>query len=416
MMTHVAAILILLAAVPALAAPQARSPLDSIQVNGWVNSMKPERNKPLLLTVSLKNAGTDRVGPLEVQIHPFAANHDISQPLGGIHLQPHESIFRTITVVPNQSGLVVLLVGLRSGATGQLRLEKVGTVEIVDPPTYFERHRDVLTIAGPFVSALIVALIAVVVQLFLFRGGRRQKAAETVGEVVSEQARVYYATMSGAISELARSLDCVSKSTTDAERNHFARRAFFFFGIFLYKESEFTFHEGLFYLPHLWAEDVVAKLLSEVSEGIRLPLVHEAVVHKCFSDAFRIRTSYDKDDPTIRFRVRTFSDLDALLQKPPGEMTSEERDLLVAFNAALPQIVDAATIERIGAIERALRAVITYEFTELFSHWYQGENARRALPKAAPPDFEAISGDVANWDTVVRVLGKMDAAASSKTV
>ncbi len=412
----VAGVIFLVAvAVPALAAPPARNPIDNIQVNGWPSSMKPERDSPLLVTVSLKNTGTTSAGPFEVEVQPFAARHDINQPLSGIRLRPQESTARTITVLPNHTGPVELLVRLRSGTSGDLRFEKIGVVEIVEPLTLFQRYRDLLTLAGPFVSALIVAVMTLTLQLFLFQGGRRQKAHETVSQIVTAQSRDYYSAVLSAVSELARSLRHVSTSGTNTQRDHFVRRAFYFFGVFIYKESEFAFRGGLFYLPHLWAEDVVARLLTEISEQVKLPLMHEAIVHKCFSDVERIRNRYDKDDPTIRFAVRTFHDLDELLQRPVSATTpSEERDLVAAFSAAAPQFADPEVIERIRAIEAQLRAVITYEFTKMFGHWYRGRNARRTLPEKPPEDFEAISGEDAHWEAILDAASKEDRAGSSQ--
>jgi hypothetical protein len=393
----------LMAVVNVVAAPARVGRLDSIQINGWPNSMKPEHNKPLRLTIGLRNTSTASVGPFELEIQPFAARHDISQPLSGISLLPHEATARIVTVLPDQTGPVEVLVRLRSGTTGDVRFEKIGVIEVVDVPTFFERHRALLTIAGPIASALIVAFVTVAIQFVLFQGGRRQKAHETVAQIVSEQARDYYSAILGATGELARSLQQVSK-TTGSDREHFIRRAFFFFGLFLYKESEFAFRGGFFYLPHLWAEDVVAKLLTEISEQIKLPLGHEAVIHKCFSDLGRIRAGWDKDDPTIKFKVRTFRDLDEVLQKPRDQMTADEVGLHAALEAAAPQLMDSMVIDRIRVVERALRAVITYEFTKVFSHWYRGGNANRTLPKTLPKDFDGISGDVADWNAVRRIV------------
>lgn len=384
----------------------ARASLDDIQINGWVSSAKPEVNQAITLTISLRNAGPTTVGPIEIEmLPPFTLAHDLRQSLSRLELRPKQWIFRTATIRPSQKGPVPLVIRLRVATSDEVRHEHIGSVEVLEPPSIWQENRDLLASVVPMSVATLAVLATIGVQLFVLRGARRQKTAESVATMVVNQGREYYAGMSGALRGLQRSLDKMA-TAAEGERKHLLRRAFFFFGMFLYKENEFPFSHGFMYLPHLWAEEAVAWIILRVFELVPLTQRQEAVVHKCFSDIERLHNASHAGDVTVVFKARTLYELEQLLLKDNAEMSEAERELREVYGAVCKRLTDGAVASTIGDLERALRAIIEYEFTEVFREWYGGGAADRAIPELPPEDFEAISGGTADWQTVRRTLGR----------
>ena len=103
-------------------AATAHASLDDIQVNGWVSSVKPEVNEPVNLTVTLRNAGKDIVGPVEIEtLPPFTLTYDLQQPFSGLQLKPQQQIIRAARIVPSHKGPAPLVIQLRIGTTGDAR-------------------------------------------------------------------------------------------------------------------------------------------------------------------------------------------------------------------------------------------------------------------------------------------------------
>jgi hypothetical protein len=218
--------------------------------------------------------------------------------------------------------------------------------------------------------------------------------------IITDQGRDYYFSVSGALKELVSALQALQRPGEAEECEHLKRRAFFFFGMFIYKEHEFAFSHGYIYLGHLWAEAAVRRLVNEIVGVIQLTPVDEAVVHKCFSDRWHFRNDAAAG---ITFKVRSLYDLEQVLL---GEATvpREAGDRLrEVYSRVSPQFTRPTVLERLECRVRAVRSIVEYEFTKLFEDWYAGEKGARVIPKKAPTDFENIVGP-GSWRSIRQLL------------
>ncbi len=164
------------------------------------------------------------------------------------------------------------------------------------------------------------------IQARTLRATREQKSAESVAQIILATGREYYGTMSGALLRLAEAAKRLDATPSPAERDHLLVRCFFFFGTFLYKENEFTFSANIIFLPDLWAEGAVRRMIDAVLTLVPLDQPQEAILHKCFSDIALLQR-----DPSARKHVavgaRNLFELETLLNERALTVRAEHRQL-----------------------------------------------------------------------------------------
>jgi hypothetical protein len=238
---------------------------------------------------------------------------------------------------------------------------------------------------------VVTAFVTIGVQWRVLRSTRQQKASESVIQIVTAQGRDYYFTMSGALKNLIGALEAVQASTPGAERDHLVRRAFFFFGIFAYKENEFAFNHGFLFLGHLWGELAVRRIVDRIMTLVPMARSNEAIVHKCFSDMWRVHKGSAGADAAQIFSLRTLYDLEQILSKPPWGFSAPEAALRLAYDAVTPHLLKRETLEQLRPLAKALAAVLEYEFTKLFQDWYAGAKGQREMPTRPPQGWSDVA-------------------------
>jgi hypothetical protein len=352
--------------------------------------------------ILLQNIGPSTVSPVAVDLPQFVLQDAERGALKGLTLPPRSRLLRRVAIVPRHAGPFDVEVQLTTPSDAVL--EPVARLEVVEPPGFWGTYGP---IGIPLVVALVAAVVTVGMQILVWRGTRQQKAAESVVEIVTTQGREYYFALSGALKNLVVALDAIPASQ-GAEREHLLRRAFFFFGIFTYKENEFGFNHGVLYLGHLWGELAVRRIIDQVKALFPLGPQNEAIIHKCFSDMWRVPSGSAGPDSAQLFSVRTLYDLERLLTKPFWRSSGSEQALQHAYDAVTPRFQDAAVREQLQRVVRALAAILEYEFTKLFKDWYAGPKARRQMPSDAPPDFDEIVGGAPTWAEVRALVAPAD--------
>jgi len=280
-------------------------------------------------------------------------------------------------------------------------LVPIARLEAIAPPGFWVTY---LPLIIPVAVAIVAAVVTILIQLRVLRATKQEKASESVVQIVTSQGRDYYFAVSGALKEFASTLERLSRAAAPLDREHLSRRAFFFFGIFLYKENEFAFRYGYLYLGHLWAEAAIRRILDEVSSLFLLAPPDEAVVHKCFSDMDRLHrgATMPEHDPCL-FKIRTLYDLEAVLISK--EASESVRDLQRVFSSVRAHFTDQARLQRLQALARDFRRILEYEFTKLFQDWYAGPKGERQIPQEPPPDFDKIAGR-GSWAEVLKTLNE----------
>ena len=394
----VLASLALLASPAGLAAqspPSVAGPLD-VQTILEVKKTAPGARVPV--TVRVVNRDASPIGPVEVKIRPLPL--DPAAPvLGPRLLLPGQSLAHAFTLLAEHAGTYAISVWIVDGNGTLLLAQEAGTLE-VSPTTWI----------GPSAPAIIAAIVTITgtlfIQIMIWRLNRRQRATEAVTQMVVGMARDYFGTLSGTLVELTRAVRAMrDPALSPREREHLRIRAFFFFGIFLHKENQFAFDQGVMFLPHLWAEGAVGTIVAAVLRLVPLSKEQEAVVHKCFSDIALVQRGAG-DAKGVDFQFRTLFDFEQMLREDRRDYAPvEQRRVREVYDAVKAEFEKAATIERIQTLEEALRAIIEYEFTVMFEDVYVSKTQERELPLAAPKGFDAIIDGVSWREVRERVLG-----------
>jgi len=369
-------------------------PLD-VQVILEVKKTTPGSRVPV--TVRLVNRGSAPVGPFEVKVRPLPL--DPAAPvLAPRLLVPGESLAHAFTLLAEREGTYAISVWLVDAGGELLLAQEAGTLEVA-PTTWI----------GPSAPAIIAAIVTIVgtifVQLMIWRLNRRQRSTEAVTQMVVGMARDYFGTLSGTLVELTRAVKALREpDISESEREHLRVRAFFFFGIFLHKENQFAFDQGVMYLPHLWAEGAVGTIVAAVLRLVDLKKEQEAVVHKCFSD-IAIMQRGPGDAKGVDFQFRTLFDFEQMLRAERQDYAPiEQRRVRAVYDAVKAKFEDPDIMERIETLEEALRAIIDYEFTVIFEDVYVSKEQERELPLVAPRNFDAIIDGVKWAEVRARVL------------
>jgi hypothetical protein len=310
---------------------------------------------------------------------------------------------------------------------------EAGGLEVVGDAGVFTPYRDVVpVIAAVFTSLGALAGTLVTLFLTLRKQGeilaetRRQKAADAVAQIVLHVVREYYGAIGGATSALAIAVRRLRGETTPEERQHLLVRAFFFFGTVLHKDNEFAFSQGLLFLPDLWAEADMRRMIDELLELVPLTHAQEAVVHKCFSDVARAQRTNEATQGTIK--ARNLYEVEKLLVDRVGHTGEDHRRVQEVFDAVKERFADPDVIEGIDDIDRAMHALMEFEFTIMFSDFYRRDGAseghasggrvRRARGAAAPratrrdrpddsPAFDEIVRDP-TWRATREILERIE--------
>jgi hypothetical protein len=375
--------------------PSVAGPLD-VQVILEIKKTTPGTRVPV--TVRVWNRGPAPLGPLEVKIRPLPL--DPSAPiLGPRLLMPGQSLAHAFTVLAEREGTYAISVWIVDGNGALLLAQEAGALEVASTSWI-----------GPSAPAIIAAIVTIVgtlfIQVMIWRLNRRQRTTEAVAQMVVGMARDYFGTLSGTLVELTRAVKAIrDPAISDREREHLRVRAFFFFGIFLHKENQFAFDQGVMFLPHLWAEGAVGAIVAAILRLVPLTKEEEAVVHKCFSDIAIVQRGAG-DAKGVDFQFRTLFDFEQMLREERRDYAPvEQRRVREVYDAVKARFEDPATIERIQTLEEALRAIIEYEFTVMFEDVYVSKTQERELPLVAPRGFDAIIDGV-TWQQVrERVLG-----------
>jgi hypothetical protein len=363
-------------------------PLD-VQVILEVKKAAPGARIPV--TVRVVNRGSGPIGPIEVRVRPLPL--DPSAPvLPPRLLVPGQAVSHAFTLIADHEGTFAISVWVVDANGALLLAQEAGTLEVA-PTTWI----------GPSAPAIIAAFVTIVgtlfIQVMVWRLNRRQRTTEAVTQMVVGMARDYYGTLSGTLVELARAVKAMRDAPAE-EREHLRIRAFFFFGIFLHKENQFAFDQGVMYLPHLWAENAVSTITARLLQLMNLRKEHEAVVHKCFSD-IAIMQRGPTDVKGVDFEFRTLFDFERMLRNERRDYAPlEQRRVREVYDAVRERFDSEEFIGPLLELEEALRAIIEYEFTVMFEEVYVGKDQERALPLAPPKGFDSIVDGVSTWDAV----------------
>ena len=394
----VLASLALLASPVGLAAqspPLVAGPLD-VQTILEVKKTTPGARVPV--TVRVVNRDASPIGPVEVKIRPLPLD-PVAPVLAPRLLLPGQSLAHAFTLLAEHAGTYAISVWIVDGNGTLLLAQEAGTLEVSST-----------TWIGPSAPAIIAAIVTITgtlfIQIMIWRLNRRQRATEAVTQMVVGMARDYFGTLSGTLVELTRAVRAMrDPALSPREREHLRIRAFFFFGIFLHKENQFAFDQGVMFLPHLWAEGAVGTIVAAVLRLVPLSKEQEAVVHKCFSDIALVQRGAG-DAKGVDFQFRTLFDFEQMLREDRRDYAPvEQRRVREVYDAVKAEFEKAATIERIQTLEEALRAIIEYEFTVMFEDVYVSKTQERELPLVAPKGFDAIIDGVSWREVRERVLG-----------
>jgi len=212
--------------------------------------------------------------------------------------------------------------------------------------------------------------------------------------------------MSGALLRLAEAARRLDATPSPAERDHLlVRCCCFFFGTFLYKGNEFTFSANIIFLPDLWAEGAVRRMIDAVLAPVPLDQPQEAILHKCFSDIALLQR-----DPSARKHVavgaRKLFELETLLNDRALTIRAEHRQLQEVYDAVRDRFLACDFIDGVQKINHAMKAIMEHEFTVMFQDFYKHEKGRRRRPTTLQ-EFDEIVRDP-TWTEVRAILDEVD--------
>ena len=378
-------------------AAQAVAPsTDPLDVHVILEVKKTLLGAKVPVSVRIINRTSAPVGPLEVRIRPLPRDESEPSPPPRA-LAAGQSLTQAHVLAATTAGTYTISVWILDARGDVLLVREAGTLEVVAPAWI-----------GPSAPAVVAAIVTIVgtllIQIVIWRLNRRQRTTETVAQMVVGMARDYFGTLSGTLVELARTVKGLPEAT-GAEREHLRVRAFFFFGVFLHKENQFAFDQGVMYLPHLWAENAVSTIAAGLLRLVPLTKQQEAVVHKCFADIALMQRG-SGDVKGVDFEFRTLYDFERMLRDERRDYAPvEQRRVREVFESVQSRFEDPDTIGRILDLEEALRAIIEYESTVMFQEVYVRKDQNRELPVDAPRGFDSIVDGVSTWQRVRHLVG-----------
>ena len=255
-------------------------------ISAALDTRKVFVGQPAQLLVQLANDGKAEIGPVEISVVPKS----LVAAKGIFMIPPGTLEEREIEIHPKQSGSFTVQARVVIGGRPFSTVD-AGVLEVVEAPGTFAPYRDIFPVVaalvatlGALAGTLVTLIVTVRKQKEILDETRRQKAADTVSQIVLQVARDYYGEIGGATAGLAGAARRLQAEGTAEEREHLLARCFFFFGTVLHKDNEFSFSQGLLFLPDLWAEADMRRMIDELLELVPLTQAQETVIHKCFSD------------------------------------------------------------------------------------------------------------------------------------
>jgi hypothetical protein len=377
---------------------------ERLSARPFVAARKVLVGQPVDVVVELVNPDASPVGPVSITMEGLAGAPvtitDVIVPRAG---------FKSVTISGgrNLPGTYDGRITVVSANGARLASVPTGSVEFVESPSQFSSYRDVVPVGAALlalVGTCITLIVTTVTQSRTLRATREQKATESAGQVILTTARDYYGAVSGAITYIASALRRLKPGLSDAEREHLLARAFFFYGTLLYRDNEFAFASNVIFLQDLWAEDAVRMLVDDTLALLPLTRSQEAIIHKCFSDIALIQRD-TTPAPDVSMRVRNVYEFEHAL-RDPMPISNAHRELQVVYGALKAEFAKPEVIDRILEMDRILRALIEYEFTELFSDFYRDRGGRGRPANLV--EFDEIAGGTARWSEVTAALTRWE--------
>jgi hypothetical protein len=344
-------------------------------ITAWLDAKKVLVGQRTQLIVRLVNDAAVPVAQVQIAVTPKSLIKDAAS-ITAFTVPAKAVIQREFEIQPEQIG--VFNVGAVVTIAGHpLPRIDAGALEVTEAPNRFAPYRDVVPVVAAFV-ALIGSLVALIFtvrnQKQILHETRRQKAAETVSQIVLQVARDYYGAIGGAVSGLASATRRLQAEVTAEEREHLLVRSFFFFGTVVHKDNEFSFGQGLLFLPDLWAEADMRRMIDEVLELVPLTQAQEAVVHKCFSDMAVLQRG--ENSSAVTLKARNLYELEKLLLDRFANIREDHRRVLEVFNEVKGRFATPEAATLVQDIERAMRGLMEYEFTIMFADFYRGRQPK----------------------------------------
>jgi hypothetical protein len=378
---------------------------DGLRGSAMLQARKIVAGSPTQLTVQVANPGPTEVKDIEILVTPrwsAAIDRAGSIPAGA-------TLTRDVEIRPESIGVFNIRAQVRQAGRPLLSLE-AGALEVVEASSRLAPYRDLVPI-----GASTVVLLGTLLTLWgtfrtqqrVLEETRRQRAKEALAQMILQVSRDYYGTVAGAVSALAEAARRL-QSATEEEREHLRVRCFFFYGTLLYKDNEFAFGQSLLFLPDLWAEADLRQLVDDVLDAVTMTRAQEAVVHKCFSD---VALMGDRaDTPRVTFQVRNLYEFETLLRDRGPYPRRELRQIQDVFDAVKTRFGEEEFVRSILDVERAMKAIMEYEFTTIYSDFYRPPDRPYAGSRDRPADlgdFDAIVGSP-SWTETMEILARLD--------
>jgi hypothetical protein len=346
---------------------------DGLTVSAMLDSRKLSVGKGADVSVRLSNPSKADLGPLELTVLPSGLNGTKQVvTLAAGTMEEHQ--LRVMATEPGS-----FLVRVRVSLAGRpVATVEAGTLDVVESPSALPLPVAValVTAVAAFFTNAVTLWVTWRNQRHILLETRQQKAADAVAQIVLQVARDFYGAISGATSELAVAARRLSANNPNEDQEHLLVRFFFFFGVIVHKDNEFGFSQGLLFLPDLWAEADMRRMIDEILELVPLTQAQEAVIHKCFSDVAILQAL--KDSPTLTFKARNLYEVEKLLREPALDPGEDRRRIQEVFDTIKHRFEDADALMWFSDIERAMRALMEYEFTIMFPDFYRRANDRTA--------------------------------------
>jgi hypothetical protein len=341
------------------------APAQELAVSATLDARKVAVGERTHVVVQLSNPRNAPIGPVEISVLPRSLGTAARvNTLAADSISEHD-----VELAPSAAGSFNVRARVAVPGRAPVTVD-AGTLEVVEAANFLT-----LPVAGALLTALL-ALAGTVVTLVvtvrkqrqLLNETRQQKAADAVAQIVLQVARDYYGAIGGATSALALAVRRMHAGEPGEDPGHLLARCFFFFGTIVHKDNEFAFSQGLLFLPDLWAEADMRLMIDELLDLVPLTQAQEAVIHKCFSDVAVLQQN--QDAARVTFRARSLYDVEKLLTTRGPEAGDDVRRLQDTFDAVASRFRDPEVLMWINDLEPAMRALMEYEFTIMFSDFY----------------------------------------------
>jgi hypothetical protein len=399
-----------------------QEPISGLINSSILLSTKVSPETPIPVEIRLENRSNH---PIIMDKIMFSLGYDRTNgldPEAKREIRPGDTFTLEAALHASSSGTHVIRLYLHQVGKSDVVGYTLGQVEVVEGKTLWERYSYYLPVLALFIGAVGSWLLA------RFNGTvmRRQKQIEAVTSIIENQGREYYFAIVNAAREMWRAVSQYEAAPDGWMKTVMYHRACFFAGLLLYKDNEFAFSKGLLYLKHLWAEELVSKLIRNVKQVIVVDPASEMTIHKCFSDI----VAYErKGEPNVGavYRFRNLYDYYMLIES--GGLKDEVINLKMAFQHFRSNLESQENIDILHLDIRSLRAIVTYEYTDLYEAWYacriadwvchpvdtlkamtthRWTSRSRKLPKKRPPFFSEPSEDRAGWSEVKTCAGRLN--------